>query len=134
MRFEGTITVQSLVPIGGDANVITAEVVATDVGSRNVFGDYTSIFHLVVDIDAATGALLRGGGDIEQTNADGSMVTWRTCFEGGQVFTRITGGTGRYKHARGWVRGEAVQNADGTISYEDSGWITGIKSGRHARR
>jgi hypothetical protein len=130
VRLHTTATIQSAVPIGGDEYVVTMEVLATDVGWGNVFGPFTSVLHLVVDFDVATGLPLRGGGEVVQTNADGSTVIWENHFEGTQTGSRIIGGTGRFRHAQGWVRGEAVLNEDGTVSTKESGWITSLGSNR----
>ena len=128
MRLHGMATVQSIVPIGGNADVVLAEVVATEAGWGNVWGDHTSIWYFVVEFDATTFEPLRGHGEIVQTNADGSTLTWQTRFEGNRGFSMITGGTGRFQHAIGGSTGESVQNEDGTFSYQDKGWITGIES------
>jgi len=130
VRIHTTLTIQSAVPIGGDEKIVTMEVTATDEGWGNVFGHFTSVLHLVVDFDVATGLPLRGGGEVVQTNADGSTVIWENQFEGSEVGSRITGGTGRFQHAQGWVRGEVVPNEDGTFSAREQGWITGIGFGR----
>lgn len=128
MRLHGTATIQSIVPIGGDEHVVRAEVVATEIGSGNVWGDHTSVWQLVVDFDAITFEPLRGGGEIVQTNADGSTLTWQTRFEGNWGFSTITAGTGRFEHAIGGSRDKTVQNEDGTFSYQAKGWIAGIES------
>lgn len=128
LKLRGTVTIQSMVPVGGDENVVTVEIVATDAGWGAHFGHYTSVLHLVVDIDLATGLPLRGGGVVVQTNADGSTVTWLNHFEGAQIGSTITGGTRRFENAEGWVEGVSVLNTDGTFSYDEKGWITSIGS------
>ena len=132
VRLHATATIQSIVPIGGDENVVIAEVLATDAGWGSVFGHFTSVLHLVVEFDAATGLPLRGGGEVVQTNGDGSTVIWENHFGGSQNGSIILGGTGRFENARGWVRGEAVLNEDGTVTTEEMGWITTIGSNRRA--
>lgn len=134
VRIQTTLTIQSAVPIGGDEKIVTMEVTATDEGWGSVFGRFTSVLHLIVDFDAATGMPLRGGGEVVQTNVDGSTVIWENHFGGSEAGSRITGGTGRFEHARGWVKGEVVPNEDGTFSTVERGWITGIGSGRHLWR
>jgi hypothetical protein len=129
LRLHGTITIQSAEPIGVGDGVVTMRVLATDVGWGTHFGHFTSTLEFEVDFDVVTGAPLRGGGIVVQTNADGSTVTWENHFEGTATASRIVDGTRRFRHARGWVRGESVLNEDGTISYREKGWITSIGFG-----
>jgi len=133
LKLRGTVTIQSIIPIGIDGDVLTAAVVATDSGWGTHFGAFTSEFHLLVDIDLTTGIPLRGGGVIIQTNADGSTVTWWNQFEGAETGSTITGGSGRFQNAEGWVEGTSVLNADGTFTYDEEGQITSVGSNRRAR-
>jgi hypothetical protein len=127
MRIQGTATIQSVVPTGGDGQTVTADVVLTEAGESNIWGQHTSIWYLVVEFDAATFAPIRASGEIVQTNTDGSTLTFQTRAEGDRGFTMITGGTGRFEHAIGGSFGKTVQNEDGTFSYKERGWITGIE-------
>ena len=131
VRIHTTLTIQSAVPIGGDERIVTMEVTATDEGWGNVFGHFTSVLRLVVDFDVATGLPLRGGGEVVQTNADGSTVIWENHFEGSEAVSEISGGTRRFQHARGWVKGAVVPNDDGTFSTKERGWIAGIGFDQH---
>jgi len=126
VRLHATAKIHSVVPISGDEHVITAEVLATDFGWANVFGHFTSILRLTVEIDVATGLPLRGGGEVVQTNVDGSTVIWENHFEGTQTESRIIGGTGRFKSAEGQVRGESVVTEIGTVFTQERGWITSL--------